>query len=150
MPLDRVLRDTLDSLAAMAEGRRVQIETTIGAPLPAIRGDRQRLQEAIRHLLHNAIKFNRIGGQVAINCRIEGSEIAIHISDTGVGIPADRLDDIWSGFKHTPWQKTTSVSGLQLGLPLARFIVLSHGGRITAASEYGRGSTFSLYLPIVL
>ncbi len=148
--LDRVLRDALGSLAAMAEGRRVQIETMIAAPLPAIHGDRQRLQEAMRHLLHNAIKFNRIGGQVTVICRIEGSEIATHISDTGVGIPADRLDDIWIGFKRTPAQKTTSGNGLRLGLPLARFIVLSHGGRITAASEYGSGSTFSLYLPIAL
>ncbi len=148
--MDRVLRDALDSLAAMAEGRRVQIETTMATPLPAIRGDRQRLQEALRHLLHNAIKFNRIGGQVTLSCRLEGSEIAIHISDTGVGIPADRMDDIWMGFKRSPAQKTASLNGLRLGLPLARFIVLSHGGRITAASEYGSGSTFSLYFPITL
>lgn len=148
--LDRVLRDALDSLAAMAEGRRVQIETAIAAPLPAIRGDRQRLQEAMRHLLHNAIKFNRIGGQVTVTCRPEGNEIAIHISDTGVGIPADRLDDIWMGFRRSPAPKTAGANGLRLGLPLARFIVLSHGGRIMAASDYGSGSTFSLYLPISL
>ncbi|MCA9938434.1 MAG: HAMP domain-containing histidine kinase [Anaerolineales bacterium] len=148
---DQVLRDVVNALTPMAAGRRVQVTTEIATALPPIYGDRQRLAEAVRGLLHNAIKFNRIGGQVNLHCALETNEIALHISDTGVGIPPDRLDDLWEGFQRTTAPRVTRVSGndLQMGLPITRFIILSHGGRITAVSEYGSGSTFSSYLPII-
>lgn len=147
---DSLIRDAVANLQAMVQGRRIQLTQKIQSPMPPLWGDQQRLTEAVQNVLHNALKFNRIGGQVTIECGVEGGEVAIHISDTGVGIPTDRLNQLRVTFSHTTPAKATSVGGLRLGLLVAHFIIWGHGGRLAVQSEYGVGSRFSLYLPIVL
>ena len=145
--MEDVTQNAMRKLRVMADARRVKIEFNVQTALPAVCGDAAQLQEAIQHLLHNAIKFNKIGGAVQMDCGVEGSHLYLRVIDTGVGIPEDRLANIWSGLAHT--QKNGYGRGTGLGLALTRFIVAAHGGHVEAQSRYGSGSVFAIYLPLV-
>lgn len=145
--LDEVVRTSVGSLSAMAEARRVTFHVQANSPnLPHIRGDEQRLQEAVQYLLHNAIKFNKIGGRVDVTFGRQDDMAYIRVTDNGVGIPEDRLAVIWLGLTQLN-QAQFQGAGMGLGLPIARFITEAHGGQIEAQSTYGSGSTFTIYLP---
>ncbi len=171
--LEDVIEDAIRGLATMADARRVRVTLNRSTTLPLIAGDATQLQTALHHLLHNAIKFNRIGGTVTIDVGLTVSEVYLRISDTGVGIPAEKLATLWQGFAPLPAEekeangriagmveisKAISAPPLSLqdyrplgrGLPLVRWIITAHGGRVEAQSVYGRGSTFILYLPLEL
>lgn len=145
--IEDIVAGAMRRLDTMADARRVTVEFSQQTALPTVLADEQQLKEAVQHLLHNAIKFNKIGGVVQIECGIEGSELYLRVVDTGVGIPEERLEQIWSGFQQI--NKNGSSRGAGLGLALTRFIVAAHGGRVAAQSKYGAGSVFSLYLPLV-
>jgi signal transduction histidine kinase len=147
--LDEVARHAVRNLAPMAEARRVTVDLVVDSRLPMTYGDEQRLAEAVQNLLHNAIKFNKIGGGVRVECGAAGNELYLNIVDDGVGIPAERLEHIWNGFSDAS-SLSSSSKGPGMGLALTRFVVGAHGGRVEANSKYGAGSTFSVYLPIAL
>jgi len=146
--LEEIIQRVIRNLTTMAEARRVNIEYEPERNLPPVLADTQQLQEAIQNLIHNAIKFNKIGGRVCLETGIEGSDLFLKIADTGVGIPEERLSTLWSGLTalnaNGGGKKRPSM-----GLALAHFIVAAHGGRMQVASQYGAGSTFTLYLPLV-
>jgi len=145
--LDDILQRVIRSLDGMAAARRVSIEYDPDTTLPPIFGDPDQIQEAFRHVIHNAIKFNKIGGGVQITSAIHGGDAVVHVSDSGVGIPPERLDNLWQGLPSIYANGSKKRPGM--GLALTQFILAAHNGRITAASTYGSGSTFSLYLPLV-
>lgn len=141
-----VARQVRRGLATMADARKVTVNLDVAPRLPAVRGDEERLVEALRHVVHNAIKYNKIGGDVQIHCFLEGEEICIAVSDKGVGIPPERIDQVWTAFKGDGTGRYNNAMP-SLGLLFARYIVAAHGGRMTVASEYGAGSTFMIFLP---
>ncbi|MDT8305652.1 MAG: GAF domain-containing sensor histidine kinase [Anaerolineae bacterium] len=149
MLLNDVVQEAVRNLAPMAEARRVRIAVSNDARQPTIHGDEERLAEAVHHLLHNAIKFNRIGGSIVLESGMMGNELFLHIRDTGVGIPPERINEIWSTISQRQnGQYRGSSDGL--GLLLTRFIVGAHGGHVEVSSRYGSGSTFSIFLPLAL
>jgi len=146
--LDELAREVWRGLIPMAEARRVEVSfSQHGAPL-MIWGDPQRLHEVIYHLLHNAIKFNKIGGTVQLECGYENQEAYVRLIDSGVGIPEARLVNIWATFPDLNKLQEQMATGTRLGLRLTQFIVQVHGGRVEASSSYGRGSCFAFYLPL--
>jgi signal transduction histidine kinase len=149
MLLNDVVQESVRNLALMAEARRVTITVNGDTRQPTITGDEERLGEAVYHLLHNAIKFNRIGGSVELESGMVGNEIYLYVRDTGVGVPPERVADIWSAVSQR-YNGHYRGSSDGVGLLLARFIVSAHGGRIEMSSKYGSGSTFSIYLPLAL
>ncbi|MCB0027169.1 MAG: HAMP domain-containing histidine kinase, partial [Anaerolineales bacterium] len=141
--VEELCGQVLEQLENMAQARRVAINFLKDDNLPAICGDPDRLKEAIYYLIHNAIKFNKIGGAVEVTCDRQANAIRVTVSDTGVGVPSERLPAIWDGLALAP-----SLQGRPgMGLALARFIVQAHGGHVAAASQYGTGSIFSIFLP---
>ncbi|MCB8959193.1 MAG: GAF domain-containing sensor histidine kinase [Ardenticatenales bacterium] len=141
--VEELCGQVLEQLENMAQARRVAINFLKDDHLPAICGDPDRLKEAIYYLIHNAIKFNKIGGAVEVTCDRQANAIRVTVSDTGVGVPSERLPAIWDGLALAP-----SLQGRPgMGLALARFIVQAHGGHVAAASQYGTGSIFSIFLP---
>lgn len=146
--LNDAVQQAVRNLAPMATARRVRVEVDDDPRLPVIKGDEERLTEAIQHLLHNAIKFNKIGGDVRVDSGMAGNELYLHIRDTGVGIPPERSDQVWEAVGHRQNGRYRSSEGV--GLLLARFIVRAHGGRLEMNSEYGAGTTFSIFLPLAL
>ena len=144
--LDEIAQQAIRNLRTMAEARRVVVEFNASTPHTTVLGDAAQLMEATQHLLHNAIKFNKIGGVVQVECGLLGSELFLRVVDTGVGIPPERLETVWSGLAKLKANGNGRSAGM--GLALARFIVLAHGGRVDAQSKYGAGSVFTLFLPL--
>jgi signal transduction histidine kinase len=145
--LDELAGRALRFLKPMVEARRVHIDFQPDAHVPPVLGDEQQLREAFQHLLHNAIKFNKIGGRVQLKYLIENGQLCVHIIDDGVGIRPERLESIWEGFSN---RQNENGRGTGLGLVLSQFIISAHGGHIEAQSKYGAGSTFSVYLPLLI
>jgi signal transduction histidine kinase len=146
--LDEVARQTMRQLTPMAQARRVEIKFSQHSGPLMVWGDAERLGEAVGHLLHNAVKFNKIGGVVQVECYGNGQEAYLRATDNGVGIPEARLATIWDNFPDLTQMQTQVGKGVGLGLRLTRFIVQAHGGRVEASSAYGRGSSFAFYLPL--
>lgn len=144
--LDEIAQQAIRNLRTMAEARRVVVEFNASTPHTTVLGDEEQLLEAVHHLLHNAIKFNKIGGVVQVECGLAGSDLFLRVVDTGVGIPPERLEDIWLGLARLKANGNGRSAGM--GLALARFIVMAHGGRVNAQSKYGAGSVFTFYVPL--
>jgi signal transduction histidine kinase len=148
--MDEIIRQAIQNLSAMAKARRVQVELAVVGNLRPAYGDQEKLVEAVQHLLHNAIKFNKIGGQVRIECSSDGLEVAVDVIDNGVGIPGEKVDTVWDGVPKPDLKASGNGRQLGMGLVLTRFIVQAHGGRVDLSSKHGAGSTFSIYLPTAL
>jgi PAS domain S-box-containing protein len=121
----------------------VSIRTDLAADLPKITADRVQLQQVLMNLMLNGIEaMKETGGMLMVmTVRGEGGQVLISVSDTGVGLPAGRPDEIFNAFF------TTKPQGSGMGLAISRSIVESHGGRLWATSHDGRGATFHFTLP---
>lgn len=146
--IESLTRDAIRHLVQIMEARQIEISLDFAPELSAVYLDQQRISEAIHHLVHNAIKFNRRGGTVKVSCRAEASEIIFRVEDTGIGIPPEKLDTIWQAFAQTVDDVQRGVEGLGLGLALVKSAVEAHGGTISVKSTVDKGSIFEFRLPL--
>ena len=109
------------------------------------KADAGKVQQILLNLLANAIKFTDRGGSIALQCELEPKAVAIRVSDTGKGIPRDKLEAIFEPFVQLK-PKGAVTNGTGLGLPISRRLATAMGGSLSAASEVGKGSTFTLRL----
>jgi signal transduction histidine kinase len=123
---------------------------TLDAPngAPAIRGDRDRIKQVMLNLVSNACRYSPDGSPVVVRAAAGGSSARIDVVDEGVGIAAEHQSMLFQRFARVRTPDTANVRGTGLGLYISRRIVEVHGGTITVASEPGRGSTFSVTLPL--
>jgi signal transduction histidine kinase len=119
----------------------------IDTDLPQVRIDRSKMQWAILHLLDNANKFTPQGGRIRIDVRNEGPLVRIAIKDTGIGIPADKVNEIFEPFHQLDSGTNRKSSGTGLGLSLVKKIIEAHGSAISVKSKVGKGSEFAFLLP---
>lgn len=147
--MDEIARAAVRALHSMAEARRVTVAVNSASPLPAVLGERRQLQDAVYHLLHNAIKYNKVGGSVTLETGTTGNDVYVRVRDTGVGIPPERLESVWGGFSvpDTMTQRRDVQRRTGIGLTLTRYVARAHGGDVVVESKYGIGSTFTLLLP---
>jgi signal transduction histidine kinase len=121
-----------------------------------VSADPQRVQQIVLNLLSNAIKFTPVKGRVRMSCSVgnrpdgdrPGQVACVRVSDTGVGIPADRIDSIWQPFVQLGRKLSQPGEGVGLGLAISRDLARRLGGELAVTSELGVGSTFTLSLPI--
>ena len=111
-------------------------------------GSRFRLEQALVNLLANAVKFNRADGTVRVETRRNGTKIGILVSDTGVGIPSRDLPRIFERFYRVDKARSRQVGGTGLGLSIVKHIVERMDGGISATSQLGKGSVFTITLPL--
>ncbi|MCM3879233.1 MAG: ATP-binding protein [Vicinamibacterales bacterium] len=144
-----VIADVTEWLAPMAQERGVRVAVA-GVPL-TVKGDPERLREALTNVITNAILYNRPGGSVTVTTReISGTGTGrIEIMDSGVGIPAEAIPRVFDRFFRVDPARSRDLGGSGLGLSIARAIFVAHGGEITCASELGTGSVFVIALPIL-
>jgi PAS domain S-box-containing protein len=114
----------------------------------AVDADPDRLQQILLNLLTNAIKFTPAGGQLTVSCAVRDDRVAIEVRDNGIGIPPDRLEQIFQPFVQLQAQVATDAPhrGVGLGLAISRELARAMGGEITVESQPGVGSTFTLTL----
>ena len=129
----------------LATEKRIRLEPHAANRSLPLRVDRARMQQALGNLLGNAIKFTPEGGRVSLLASVENGSVVFRVSDTGPGIATERLSHIFEQF----WQgKKSDGRGVGLGLAIAKAIVEGHGGTIRVESVVGKGSTFSMSIPL--
>ncbi len=148
LELEQVVQDAASTLEVMSKARRVKIHTVVMEGMPDVMGDRERLTDAIHHLVHNAIKFNRSGGAVNVRCGFKDSWAFVEVEDTGRGIPGDRVGELGAPFAQVADPLKRGVEGMGLGLALVKYVAQAHGGRLEVESKLGVGSKFCLQIPI--
>jgi signal transduction histidine kinase len=115
-------------------------------PALLARGDREKVQQIVLNLLSNAVKFTEAGGRVELGCEVRGEHVVITVVDTGRGIPADRLEQVFEPFVQVDASRTRTQEGVGLGLAISRDLARGMGGDLTAESTPGAGSRFILVL----
>jgi two-component system phosphate regulon sensor histidine kinase PhoR len=139
------IEQAVGRLKAQADRAGLSLSVELASPLPQALGDRDRVEQVLVNLIHNAIKFTPLGGTITVSTKATIDDILVSVSDTGVGISADDLPRIFERFYKADRARTSGGTGL--GLAIAKHIVEAHGGRIWAESVEGKGSTFSFALP---
>lgn len=148
-----IVRDAADEHRDAAEAAGHELRTEIGDGIPTIRTDPDRVRQVLGNLLSNAVKYTPSGGHIVVrleeragNGHVKAARsAAIDVIDSGPGIPRDKLEEIFEEFSRL---ETGRTPGTGLGLTIARRISRLLGGDISAASEAGRGATFTLWLPV--
>ena len=135
-------------ISATSSGISLRLEAP--PDLPKIAVDRDRINQVFDNLLGNAIKFSPHGGTITISITDNGNVLKVSVSDTGVGIPPDKLNRIFERFYQVDGSATRRFGGAGLGLAIAKRIVEAHGGHIWAESVVGQGSSFIFTLPKTL
>jgi two-component system sensor histidine kinase KdpD len=135
-----LVRKTVDLLAARASPRRLSC-TLPEAELPAA-VDARRIEQVLRNLLDNALKYTPPGTPISVRASAEGDTLRIAVSDEGPGIPPAEREHIFERFYRVVDPEAPPVAGLGLGLAICRGIVEAHGGRLWVEEEPGGGSTF--------
>lgn len=146
--LSEVATEAIEAVAINAEAKGLQIELSASKPEPAVDGDRKRLLQLFSNLLTNGIKFTPIGGRIQVHITALDREVCLKISDTGIGIPADRLPEVFERFNAWHETGTEGETGTGLGLSIARQVVELHGGTIAVESAVGIGTTVFVKLPV--
>jgi len=148
-PIDarRPIESAIDSLQLVAEARRVRIDKSLPPEPVSIRGDSQALQDAVRNLVDNAIKYSPEGSTVDVRLRASPSSVVIEVEDHGVGIEPRHQERIFERFYRVDPARSRELGGTGLGLSIVRHVALGHDGAVSVDSKPGRGSTFRILLP---
>lgn len=140
------IRDLLESSLAMVKERaakhRISLSLEVDEGIGTVRTDPTRLKQILFNLLSNAVKFTPDGGSVSVKAKRLNGEIQISVTDTGIGIPKERMEEIFKPFVQLDSSISRQYEGTGLGLALTRRLVELLGGRIWVESEVGKGSTF--------
>ncbi|MCS6801374.1 MAG: ATP-binding protein [Chloroflexota bacterium] len=143
--LDELLTRVVREAERHAQGQLLSLE--VSEPIEVL-GDEGRLAQVVANLLDNAIKFTPAGGRIDVRLDRLGDRARITVADTGEGIPAEHLPNIWKRFYRVHKAGPRATAGAGLGLSIVKYLVEAHGGEVSCQSELGRGTTFSILLPI--
>ena len=142
-----VAQSVAAQLGALAEQRRIGVEVDVPADV-AVPAGGQALARILSNLLDNAIKYTEPGGKAGIRAERRGDSVAITVWDTGIGIPSTDLRHVFERFYRVDKARSRELGGTGLGLSIVRHLAESLGGTVSAQSELGRGSRFTLTLPL--
>jgi signal transduction histidine kinase len=143
-----LVKNQLESFRQDEVNKDVKLSVRIAEDIPVIQADGDALARAFSNLLNNAVKFSREDPVLSVDVCCEENHVKISVKDRGIGISAGEIDRIFDKFYQGRNAQSLTVTGTGLGLTLVRHIAEAHGGRVEALSESGRGSTFSLFLPV--
>jgi signal transduction histidine kinase len=145
--LGEVVRETLDSFRLRLEDQGFALRLDVAEDLPAIRGESTAIAQCLLNLLDNAMKYSRTRKEIGVTVEARGAEVAVSVSDRGIGIPPRDQRRVFEKFVRLETGLVHDVKGAGLGLSLVDQIVRAHGGRVEVVSEPGEGSTFTLVFP---
>jgi two-component system cell cycle sensor histidine kinase PleC len=137
----------------MMEGKASDVGVKVALDLKDedihLNGDRRAILQIMLNLLSNAVKFTREGGNIEVTCTKSDTEILVSVSDTGIGIPADKIDDITNPFEQAASHETRNHEGSGLGLAITKELVELHNGTLRIESVLGEGTTVNFTLPFL-
>ncbi|MBL8670366.1 MAG: DUF3369 domain-containing protein [Alphaproteobacteria bacterium] len=145
--IEPMLHDLFQVLRPLAEQKAIALGAAI-PPRLAVQADRAMLDAVLRNLVGNALKFTPRQGRVEVSAAVDGTDAVIAVRDTGVGIPDDRLPQLFDSDREQRTRGTGGESGTGLGLVLCRSLIELHGSALAVESAPGAGTTFSFKLPI--
>lgn len=148
LPPSEFIDATVAMMNTQFRKKRLTVETTVDPAITVITADGRKCKQIMLNLLSNAVKYTPEGGRIEIRADREGDHIRVSVSDTGVGIKPDELDDIFSEFHQADQVRDEQLGGTGIGLALTRRLVELHEGEIGAKSEPGKGSAFWFTLPL--
>ena len=154
--LDDLVPAICGQMEPLAHAKQLTLSVNTGPGIPTIELDAEKIEQVITNLLDNAIKYTPEKGKIAVQMKLVSGTVRntpqecveITVSDTGTGIPADELPYVFNKHKEFLTGKASAKKSTGLGLAICRGIVEAHNGAISVRSEHGKGSTFSVLLPI--
>jgi len=148
-PVDLVglAKEVVGGYGELAEERRIRLHSEL-RPQVSMRGDRAQLGLLLSNLLDNALRYTPAKGTVCVRLDATESRAVIQVSDTGQGIPARELSRVFERFYRVDKARARQTGGTGLGLAIVRHVAEAHGGTVGVDSELGRGSTFTVSLPV--
>lgn len=147
--LNDIVADIVEEFAALAIVSDILLTANMQAQPIYSWGDEEKLYRLLANLVTNAIQYTPQGGQVKVHLSQEELSAVLQVQDTGIGIPADEQTRIFDRFYRITSDRSRSTGGAGLGLSIAQAIVELHKGSITVESELGKGSRFTVYLPLM-
>jgi signal transduction histidine kinase len=144
-----IIDDALTAMEPLLTGPHRLLERGERHPVP-IDADRRRLTMVLTNLIDNAVKYSPGGGDIEVSWEVEGRRALVRVADEGLGVDAADMDALFTRFGRITTPDNSHVRGTGLGLYIARDITLRHGGDITVETELGRGSTFTVSLPVAI
>jgi signal transduction histidine kinase len=147
--MDVLLQQLQADHESQARSKHIALELELPAKLPVLQADREKIALVLRNLLDNALKYTLDGGRVVVRAAVEEGRLAVAVADTGIGIAPEERERVFEKFYRCNNPLAANVKGSGLGLAIARDVARLHGGDVTAESEPGKGSTFTLTLPIM-
>jgi signal transduction histidine kinase len=145
-----VCEGLLNMFRPLAEKKNIDLRGQIDPGIPVLRQDVTKLQQILQNLLSNAIKFTPEGGRVLLRAEADAGQVVLVVTDTGVGIAPEEQELVFEKFRQSGNPLTREHAGTGLGLSIVRELAKLLGGEVTLRSELGRGSTFTVRLPLQL
>lgn len=146
--LSEAARESLSRLEPQTAARKLEVVVQDPEDPVLVQADPDRLHQVILNLLDNAIKFSMEGGKVEVGIKSAGHFGVLTVADSGPGIPASELPHIWDRFYKADRARASGKGGSGLGLTIVRHLVEAHGGKVEVQSIAGKGSAFSVWLPL--
>jgi signal transduction histidine kinase len=146
--LNDLVREALQDFQVLADEASLALQGDVAEPALTVLGDADHLRRVVDNLIGNALKFTPSGGTVAVCLRSDDGRVMLQVQDTGIGIAAEHLDAIFERFYQVDGTTRRTHGGCGLGLALVKEIVERHGGAVAVESQLGRGSTFTVWLPL--
>lgn len=148
--VNRLLHEAADLFAPLAEEQGIRLAVAGGDALPAIEADRARLGQVFHNLVSNALRHTPAGGQVTLSARAEGDRVHIEVADSGEGIAAEHLAQVFERFYRTDKARNRDSGGTGLGLAIVQAIIHAHGGQVWAESPGpGQGTTIHVVIGVL-
>ena len=145
--LDEFLRGMASAARQIAEDKRIQLVVSVAPELGVVMVDRDKLEKIVLNLQFNALKFTPAEGRVELRLERQGDELILKVSDTGIGIPKDKLPQMFQRFMQVDTSSRRKYQGVGIGLALVKEMVEVQGGQVSVESVEGQGSTFTVRLP---
>jgi signal transduction histidine kinase len=143
-----LMRDAVSTVMPLARKKGLRL-TWQPAPLPRVQVDREKIRQCLVNLVNNAVKFTPPGGAVTVEARpLPGERVALAVVDTGIGIPAQDLPRVFDVFYQVDGSTTREFGGAGLGLAIVKSYAEAHGGEVSVESTVGKGTVFTLVLPV--
>jgi len=143
----QIVHEALETVQHQFSDRRHELVLTLPAKEIVVHGDKLRLTQIFANLLSNAVKYTPPGGRIEVTAKADGDKALVAVTDTGIGIPPERLPYIFNLFEQAGETQAGMQAGLGIGLAITKRLTELHGGRLAVRSQPGLGSTFTVRLP---